>query len=394
MGTVDQERVQRIRSEMARAGLDAVVCRLAENVLVFSGYWPNIDYSMVVFPLEGDPVLIAPQFERDIAEEGWIADLRTYGAWQIQYPHPNVSLARMLRQVAEEKKLRGKRIGYEGNFEYIAPSQLAAEPTVPMATTRQMIHEAFGDAQYVDATTTIDAIRAVKTARDIEKLRLVNEIAGIGLQAYKEHAEPGRRACEVAAAVEAAIYGQGVGYKGARFARGYAQVTGGPMTAIGWEYPRSKDRRLEVGDLVFIELATVVDGYWSDLTRTRVCGGKPSAKQQEVWEAQQAGHNAGIAAMRPGVRTVDVDAAARRAIAERGYNEYFFHHTGHGIGWKYHEPIPWLHPDSKDTLEVGHVFAFEPGIYIEGFGGIRVEDNIVVTPDGVEVLSTFERGLV
>ncbi len=255
-----------------------------------------------------------------------------------------------------------------------------------------------GDTGYLDFATrpqsVIEELRLIKTPREIEKLRIANEVAGFGLTAFKEKVKPGVKESEVSAAVEEAIHANGVGYKGVQSARGWAYVMSGPDTATSHRpYLISTDRRLKEGDLVIIELGTVVDGYWSDLTRTLVAGDKASQKQQEIYDLILAAQKAAMEKMLPGTAEKEVDQAARELIAKGGYGDHFVHHTGHSIGLRYHEPIPWLHPASEGILREGMVSTVEPGIYMEGFGGIRIEDDVAVFKEGAQYLSTYERHL-
>jgi Xaa-Pro dipeptidase len=383
---VDTERERQVREALAAAHFDALICRLPENLVCLAGYYPQISCSFVVYPTAGDPVLIVPRLEREQAAAGLVADVRTYEAWRLSDPSPMESALRLLVDVVAEKKLKGGVIGYEGSFEAVAPGQMAGEPYVPGLPTRQMLAELIG-REPVDATNLLHTIRACKTPREIEKLRLANEVAGLGLRVFKEQAQPGRTEAEVAAAVEAAVYAHGTGYRGARYARAWAQVFSGPNTVEGWYYPVSSARVIQPGDLVMIEIGTVVDGYWSDLTRTVVAGGKATARQRELYELVLAAQRASLAAARPGVPGREADAAGRRVLAAAGLDNYFLHHTGHGIGFRYHEPIPSVHPSSPHILAVGHVHSIEPGVYLPEVGGIRVEDDAVVLEDGAQLLS-------
>ncbi|HEV8637409.1 MAG TPA: Xaa-Pro peptidase family protein [Chloroflexota bacterium] len=391
MPDVDRERWDRVRRALAEAKLDALVCRLAENVVLLTGYYPNIGGSMVVFPREGEPTLILPRFENDLADRGWVADRRQYDTWQNRYPPPLENLSRLLRQVVDEKGLTGAAVGYEGDFETIAPNGMGGEPTGVGAPTARLIGEAVGGGLH-DATQLLYQLRARKTPTELARLRIANEVATIGLRAFKEHAVEGAREVDVSAAVEGAIRREGAGHRGSRFAFAWAQVTAGPATSVNWQYPLASDRRLRRGDLVVIELGTVVDGYWSDLTRT-VTVGPASDRQRELYELVRRAQQASLQAVRPGASGREVDAAGRRIIESGGYGEAFVHHTGHGIGFRYHEPIPFVAPHSTHTLEEGHVHSIEPGVYLEGFGGCRLEEICAVGPSGGEILSATDFGL-
>jgi len=130
-----------------------------------------------------------------------------------------------------------------------------------------------------------------------------------------------------------------------------------------------------------IELATVVDGYWSDLTYMGVVG-KPTKRQREVYNHLLEAQLAAAQAMRSGASFDDPDKAARKVLEKAGLGEYFVHITGHGVGYRYHEFIPFLMPGASGVLEKGMVSSIEPGVYIPDFGGLRIEDNVAVGDDG------------
>ena len=359
---------------------------------MLSGYWPMSGFALLVFPADRDPILLAPESEADLAADGWIGDVRTFPWALVDSGDPFVALARLAKEAMFDLGLRGQRVGYEGSFEFIAPPYVSAEPSVPSSVTRRIIEEAVG-GQLDDATNLIHKLRLLKTAQEIEKLRIVNEIALVGLRAFVDQVVPGRSEIEIAAAAESTIAVGGTDYLGVKGARGFAWVLSGPNSAVAYRpYLRSSARRVGEGDLVLIELATVADGWWSDLTRTRMAG-TPSEEALSRWQAVVDAQQADIAAMAPGVPGNLVDKAGRDILRDRGLGDYFIHHTGHGVGLRYHEPEPFLHPSVTTPLEAGMVTSVEPGIYIEGWGGMRCEDNVLVTPQGAEVLSEFSRSL-
>ena len=164
-------------------------------------------------------------------------------------------------------------------------------------------------------------------------------------------------------------------------------VQSGPNSADAGRFNRSTARRLENGDLVLIELATCVNGYWSDLTRTAPVG-RPKPEVGEmlylVTEAQQTA----LEAIGPGVPAGHIDALARDQIAAPGLSAYFTHHTGHHVGFRYHDPGFAISPGEAAKLEPCMVITIEPGVYVpERGGGARIEDNVLVTESGHEVLS-------
>ena len=170
-------------------------------------------------------------------------------------------------------------------------------------------------------------------------------------------------------------------------------ATGAAETSAGYR-PNviSTKRKLEEGDLALLELAVVADGYWADRTRVRVAG-KPTSQQDEVFEIVKSAQAAAMKTIKAGVRACDVDRGARDVIRKEGYENAFVHITGHGIGFRYHEPVPMIMPDNDLLLEGGMITTIEPGIYLAEMGGIRLEDDIAVTDEGFEVLGLFESNL-
>ncbi len=381
----DLERWERTRTKLVEHNLAALVCRLPQHIVMLGGYWPVLGRSVVVFPTEGEPVLLAPVSEVPAIERGWIADVRTFRAWRVGDDDPEASLTTLSAQVFAERGLRGKRIGYEASFGDVATSQRVLEPWVGAHSVAVAFAGTSGSEEWVDFGPQLEELGGQKTEREMARVRIANEVADFGLEAFFREAIPGRSETEIAASVETAIHVHGVGYKGVGHARGQAQVISGPRTAEAWDYPVSSERVIEDGDLVVIELAVVADGYWADLTRTAVAG-TPNDGQQRLFSAQRAAYEAAFAAMKPGTPAAAPDAAARRALDEFGLREQFCHHTGHGVGFRYHEPIPFVHPDSTGLLEAGMVTSLEPGLYDASFGGIRVEDNILITSRGAERL--------
>ncbi len=381
------ERIARVQEALAAEGLSALVCRLPEHVVMLSGYWPVIGRSAVIVPAEGKPVLIAPEMEREALARAFVDDIRIFPVWRIGDPLPDESLGSLLRDAAAALGLPGRRVGWEGDGdEEIAPSQKVTEPWRPAAPSRAILNGM--GANPVDASGLLAHLRARKTAEELRRLRVANEIAALGIRAFSKAVQEGRSEAEVAAEVERAILAQGTGYEGTVHARATALVFSGAerLHRVGWGYAPSTVRRLQRGDLVMLELSTVADGYYSDLTRMATVG-ETTERQRELLEVTVEAQRAAIAAIRPGTTGGEVDAAARRVLEARDLAGYFIHITGHGLGFRYHEPVPLLYPGAENVLAEGMVTSVEPGLYAPEFGGIRIEDNVAVTADAAEVLS-------
>jgi Xaa-Pro dipeptidase len=385
-------RVEELQAEMRTAGVDALFLCLAENILLATGYWLQIgNLGFVVIPRDGDAVLIIPEYEEPEAQAWWKGEIRTFPAIRLDQKPAGEAIFGHLRETVKENELRGGRIGFEGSFQSVAPPVLDGEPNTVAAGTVAMIHDAFETEDLSDFTAALEDIRAVKTPAEVERLRRTNEIACFGLDAFKEFAVAGRTEAEVAAAVNSAIVSKGHGYRGTRVVRSYPTVWSGPETADGWQYFRHRRRTIEPNDVVMIELGTVADGFWSDHTRT-VVAGRASDAQKSAFDAVLAASRAGFDAARPGVSGGAVDAASRAACVAAGF-EQFPHHTGHGTGFRYHESRPQIVPDGEHVIAAGNVIITEPGVYVEGLGGFRHEDNAVVTAEGAKVLATTSYGL-
>jgi Xaa-Pro aminopeptidase len=377
---------------MADAGVEAVFLRLPENVVLATGWWVQIPgLGIAVVPRAGEASLLVPEHEVAEARTVWDGDIRPFPAIRFDGPSAAAEIPRLVAELAHEHELLGAPIGYEGSFEVVAPAQMDGEPNTVAKPTMDLIREAFRTERLVDVTSLLERTKALKTDRDVERLGITNEIARFGLDAFKEHAVAGRSEAEIAAAVGEAIVAKGHGYRGTRVVRCYPTVWSGPETAAAWQYFRSRDRRVERDDVVMLELGTGADGYWADHTRT-VVAGKASGRQQEAMAAVLAAQEAAFAAARPGATGGEVDSESRAACAAAGF-EQFPHHTGHGVGFRYHEALPWLTRGSEHVLQASMAIVAEPGVYQDGLGGFRVEDNAIVTEAGAVRLVETDYGL-
>lgn len=389
----DQERIARMRQAMEAERLDALVLRLPENVLLLSEFWPLIGATVLVFPLEGAPVCIIPEcFEAEAAPalSGVVATYYRYA--ELGAPEPASEFARILGGLA--KASSWKRIGYEDNLTRVAAPWNSAEILIHASQTRELLRTVFSGRELVNACPLLESQRARKTASEIAKLRTVNAISCFGLEVFARAVAPGISGIELVAEVEREIMVRGPGSGGASRVRAYAQVATGPEESALAHRPSeiSSRREMRAGDLAMLELAVVADGYWADRTRTRTAG-EPSGEQAKIFEAVEAAQEAALSAIRPGATGAEVDGAARAVIRDAGYGDFFPHFTGHGLGFCYHESTPLLAPAATERLEAGMVTSVEPGIYVEGVGGVRIEDNVVITDAGAEVLGPFPKEL-
>jgi Xaa-Pro aminopeptidase len=226
--------------------------------------------------------------------------------------------------------------------------------------------------------------RKVKDETEIELMRKAGELTSEGMRIAAEVVAAGVKEYEVAAEIEYAMRKQGS--SGTAFE---TIVASGPDSAF--PHGGCSDREIQEGDFVVIDMGATYKFYRSDMTRTLVAG-KPSEKQKKLYEVVKAAQEMAFEAVKPNVKAKDVDAVARKVIADACYGEYFVHSLGHGVGLEIHES-PTLSPDSEDVLAVGNVVTLEPGIYFVGYGGVRIEDTVLVQRNGAEKLTNGPYGL-
>lgn len=221
-------------------------------------------------------------------------------------------------------------------------------------------------------------LRKVKDEAELKCIRKAAELTSEGMKTALETVKPGLREYEVAAEIEYAM--RRAGSDGVAFD---TIVASGVRSAF--PHGGCTDRRIRKGDLVVVDMGAKYHHYRSDLTRT-VTAGKPSPKQIRIYEVVREAQQKAFESLRAGVKACDVDRAARKLIERDGYGDFFVHRLGHGVGLDVHEP-PSLNPENDEVLKAGNVVTVEPGIYIVDFGGVRIEDTVLVLRDEAERLT-------
>ena len=381
----DKEKYDRVKSKIRDAGLDALLVKLPENVLYFSNWWPITGWGAALVFAEQDPILFAPDTETLFAKRRIIDDLREY------QPNGNKSLVNELKKTdASKKRLK---IGVEKSFESVAGTHLGYELAVPNNPLFSLVGKEMPKWDLEDAIPLINEIRAVKSKMDFENLKLVNEVNAYGLKAAAEALKEEKTEMEIATLCEATINNK-INDMGDKidFVRAFSFVMGGPENGSRacWPYNISSDYKMKKGELCMMELNTQVNGYWSDITRTWVVGRNPSEEQENMMNTINTAIQKAINACEPGTATKDVDKASREHIMSTKWGKYHTPFLGHGIGVKLHESIPMLTPDSPGTVEEGHYFTIEPGIYGKEIkGALRIERDVWIGPNGPEITDLF-----
>lgn len=242
-----------------------------------------------------------------------------------------------------------------------------------------------GGVELAPRRGVVESLRAVKEQEELDAIRRATEVTDRTYERLVEERFAGRTEKELVWRMHQLFHECGA--DGLAFE---IDIAAGPTAASPHALPG--DRIVEVGDLVLVDAGAIVDGYCSDCTRTFAVG-EVSDSLRHVYEVVRGAQQAGLDAVRPGASGREVDAAARVVIAGAGYGESFGHGLGHGLGLLVHE-APNLRPESEELLAPGNVVTVEPGIYLSGVAGVRIEDLVVVTEDGFEVLTSFPKELV
>lgn len=249
---------------------------------------------------------------------------------------------------------------------------------VTWAQQRGYATDWFPSAELVPTTGIVETLRLVKDAGEVARIEAAALVADAALASVRPLLAEGITERDFALALDTEI--RRLGAEGNSFE---TIVGSGPNGAK--PHARPGERRIEPGDLVVLDFGAVVDGYCSDMTRT-VCVGEPSPTQARMLDVVLASQQAGVDAVRAGATAAEVDKACRDLIAEAGWADAFVHSTGHGVGLEIHE-APRVSGASDATLATGFVVTVEPGVYLPEHGGVRIEDTVVVTPDGCRALT-------
>jgi Xaa-Pro dipeptidase len=378
----DDAKLDRVRALMAEHDLDALVVRAPDNVLYLTNFWGMKGYDACVFPRDGEPVLITIEAsEEDAARTSWTSDVRFVKGYADDDPRPVP--ARTL-DAALSASREYERIGLEFSLGTQATDRMVGEPT----TFTRSWFEAWLDAG--DAMPVLNAARAIKTAQEIERMQLANDICAAAMEHVRRELRPGMKESEAAAIWQGFVHGEGTGWAGqVELALGFSLVWSGPgiktFTATG-DLPVLEDQP------TLFEIWVCADGYWCDHTKL-LCPGELRQDYRDLEAGLLAVYRSAIDYCEPGASFAELDRLVRQGIDELGYPRHPTHPICHGVGARAHEP-PYAHQAGGGEIAEGMVLAIEPGCYWPGGGGLRVEDNFLITDSGAAKLSAFPDGVV
>ena len=360
-----QPRFDKLNASLRTSDLDAVILNPGPTLTHLTGLHFHLMERPVVlfFAKDQTPAIVLPELELQK-----VASL-PYELQVFPYPENPSEWGDAFRKATQSLGLDGKRIG--------------VEPRNLRLLEFQYAKDAAPEADYPDEGGVLAGLRLKKEQAEIEAMRKAVQIAQSALEATIPSIKIGMTEKGLSSELVSQLLKHG-----SEPEMPFSPiVSGGPNSANPHASPT--ERKLQAGDLLVIDWGATYDGYISDLTRTFAVG-EVDEEYQKIHKIVQEANAAGRAAAKPGVPCANVDIAAREVIEKSGYGKYFTHRTGHGIGMEGHEE-PYMRGDNMQILEPGMAFTVEPGVYLPGKNGVRVEDNVVITDTGADVLSDIPR---
>ncbi|MCR2821888.1 M24 family metallopeptidase [Lederbergia panacisoli] len=359
------ERLTKLTNWLKQEQIDAAFITLPDNIFYLSGFQSNPHerlLGLAVFP-EQEPFLICPSMEvNDAKNSGWKYEVIGYSDTERPWDF-----------VEERVKARIKNI-----------QKWAVEKEHLNVERYEELLSRFPGAIYKSAEAILNELRMIKDQEEIALLRKACELADFAVQVGVHEIKEGKTELDIIAAIEYEVKKKGV--SGMSFD---TMVLTGANAASPHGTPGNT--KIQKGDFVLFDLGVIYEGYCSDITRT-VAYGDINDEQEKIYRTVLEAEETAVNATRPGVLAKDLDSIARNIIHQAGYGDYFPHRLGHGLGISVHE-YPSMTATNELELKPGMVFTIEPGIYVPGVAGVRIEDDVLVTDGGVEVLTKFPKSL-
>ncbi len=362
---MNEKRLQQFQRYLKEKRIPMAFIQGKANLFYLSGFRcePHERLVALLVFAEEAPCLVAPHMETALIQTaGWNGELISY--------HDHENPWQLLGQYLNKFSLSPKRAAFEKGL-------------LSFARYEELQH-LLPEASFVDCEQTVMGLRLIKDESEIAILREAAKLADFGIEIGVQAIQAGRTEMEILAMIEYELKKKGVAEMSFS-----TIVLSGPQSANPHGKPGM--RTIKDGDFVLFDLGVVLEGYCSDITRT-VGFGPLSKQQQEIYQTVLDAQLATLAISKPGTVLGELDRTARKIITDAGYGQYFPHRIGHGLGTETHE-YPSLHENNEHTLQPGMVYTIEPGIYIPEVGGVRIEDDVVVTEQGVECLTSYPKEL-
>jgi Xaa-Pro dipeptidase len=360
-------RLDKLAAALRTSGLEALALNVGPSLTYLTGLHFHLSERPVVvlFTPKRPPAIVLPELEL-LKLDGLPYQVRAF-----PYPENPAEWEGVFRQAVAALGLGGRRIG--------------VEPRQMRLLEFRLVKAGAPEADFPDGSAVVSGLRVRKEAAEVAAMRAAVKVAQEALEATLPSIKIGMTEKQIAGELVVNLL-----RKGSQPEMPFAPiVSGGPNGANPHASP--SDRKIRAGDLLVIDWGAAVDGYISDLTRTFAVG-DVDEEWRRIHQIVQAANAAGRTAGKPGAPCAAVDLAARTVIEQAGYGPYFTHRTGHGIGLEGHED-PYMRGDNQQPLEQGMAYTVEPGIYLPGRNGVRIEDNMVVTRGGADCLSDMPREL-
>lgn len=358
-------RISKLSQWMKEEDIDFSFITSPDNVFYLSGFLSDPHERLLglgVFQDE-EPFLVCPGMEKNDAKNaGWNYEIIGYSDTDNPWEFISSAIQKRNQKV----------------------SRAAVEKEHMNVERYEAISARFSGAAFVSAEEKLRKLRMVKDDKELKIIREACALADFAIQTGCDEIKEGKTEMDVLAAVEYALKKKGINEMS------FSTMV---LTGANGASPHGTPgmTKIKKGDLVLFDLGVVVDGYCSDITRA-VAYGEISEKQREIYDTVLKAQLAAVEASKPGAACSEIDMTARNIISEAGYGEYFPHRLGHGLGVSVHE-YPSLTSANSLQLEKGMVFTIEPGIYVPGVAGVRIEDDLAVTENGVEILTKFPKEL-
>ena len=368
MQTLYYARQRRLAGAIERSGLNAIALNPGPSLYYLTGLNFHLMERPVValFPIHDTPCIVLPELEAaKVQSVSFPLRAFTYGEDPSRWPEA-------FQQAVRTLELENGVIG--------------VEPLRLRFLELRLLEEALPQGRFVSGADLVASLRRIKDPSEAAAMRRAVDIAQRALNAALPSIRPGTSERELASELTLQLYRHGSDPE-MPFA---PIVSAGPNSANPHASPTN--RLIVPGDLLVIDWGASTERYFSDLTRTFAIG-EVEPRLREIARLVKEANLAAQAAVRPGVSAAAVDRAARQVIEAAGYGEFFIHRTGHGLGLDAHEE-PYIRAGNDEILEPGMAFTIEPGIYLPGDNGVRIEDNVIVTQEGCEVLSDLPRDLI